>query len=37
MDDDEEIVADLPKEMIFGSDDDVPPYESDQVTILESD
>ena len=28
MDDNEEIAADLPEEMIFGSDDDIPPYES---------
>ena len=29
MDDDEEIAADLPEEMIFGPDDDIPPYEFD--------
>ena len=29
MDDDEEIAADLPEEMNFRPDDDVPPYESD--------
>ena len=29
MDDNEEMVADLLEKMIFGSDDDVPPYESD--------
>ena len=28
MDDDEEIAVDLPEEMIFGPDDDIPPYES---------
>ena len=28
-DDDEEIAADLPEELSFGPDDDVPPYESD--------
>ena len=29
MDDDEDIAADLPVEMTFGLDDDIPPYESD--------
>ena len=29
MDDNDEIAADLPKEMTFGPDDDIPPYESD--------
>ena len=29
MDDDEEIAADLPEEMTFEPDDDIPPYESD--------
>ena len=28
MDDDKEIAANLPEEMIFGPDDDIPPYES---------
>ena len=28
IDDDEEIATDLPEEMIFGSDDDIPPYVS---------
>ena len=27
MDDDDEIVANLPEEMTFGPDDDIPPYE----------
>ena len=29
MDDDEDIAVDLPDEMTFGHDDDIPPYESD--------
>ena len=28
-DDDKKIAADLPEEMTFGLDDDIPPYESD--------
>ena len=37
MDDDEEIAVDLPEEMTFGPDDDISPYESDQLFIFRLD